>query len=386
MRKLLLIASSALVPSLAAAELKVLASFSILGDFASQVGGDLITVETIVGVGQDTHVYSPSLGDAQAAAEADLIIFNGMGFEEFVADLVSASGSTAHILTVTDTLALTLEGEEDHDAHEEEGHDEHGHDDHGHEDHEDEHHDEHMEDGHDDHGHEDHEDEHHDEHMEDGHDDHDHDDHDEHAHENHDDHDKHDDHDDHGAEEHSHAGHDHGGLDPHAWNAVANAISYVHAIEHELAELDPANAATYEANAEAYIAELQALQDVYAARIEALPADHRTVVTSHDAFAYLEAETGLTFLAPRGFASNSAVSVETVFELIEQLNGLPHAAVFVQGVDNPAVVAQIAEETGYTLGGRLYSDTLTDADGPAPSYIAMYRYNMEQILSALEAN
>lgn len=370
MRKLLLIASSALIPSFAAAELKVLASFSIIGDFAEQVGGDLITVETIVGAGQDAHVYSPSIADAQAAVDADLIIFNGLGFEEFAEDLVSASGTSAHILTVTGNLALTLEGDEDHD---EEGHDDH--DDHG-----DEHHEGHKDEDHDEHGHEEHEDEHHDDHKDEHHDDHEDEHHDDHEEEGH------DDHDDHGEEEGGHAHHDHGGVDPHAWNAVANAVAYVHAIEHELVELDPANAATYEANADAYIAQLEALRAGYAARIEALPADHRTVVTSHDAFGYLEAETGLTFLAPRGFSTQSATSADQLFGLIEQLNSLPHAAVFVQGVDNPALVAQIADETGYTLGGTLYSDALSPADGPAATYVDMYQYNMDQILEALEAH
>ena len=324
MSKYLLIASSALLPACAAAELKVVASFSILGDFATQVGGDLIDVETIVGPGQDTHVYSPSVADVRLVANADLVIINGLEFEQFIEDLVSASGTKAPVLTASDNLALRLDGDDDHD---------------------------------------------------------DHDDHD-----MKDDHDEHDDHDDHDEAGHDDPGHHHGEEDPHAWNAIANVVTYVQAIEEGLSDLDPTNATIYAANAEAYIETLQDLQDGYAARIAALPTDHRTIVTSHDAFGYLAAETGLTFLAPRGLSTLSAASSGQVLGLIEQLQALPHAAVFVQGVDNPALVAQIAEETGYTLGGSLYSDALTPADGPAPTYVDLYKHNLESILDALEAN
>ena len=321
----LLFAATALFPLSALGELKVVTSFSILTDLAKQVGGDLVQVTSIVGPGQDAHIYSPSIADAKAVADAQLVIFNGIGFETWAEDLVAASGTSAHILTVTDSLPLDVHGEEE--GHEEEGHEAHG------------------EEGHKAHGEEAHE--------------------------------------EHSAE--SFSAHDHGGEDPHAWNAIANAIAYVQAIEIEFAELDPENAATFAANADAYIATLSAMQNDYAARIAALPADHRTVVTTHDAFGYLAEETGLTFLAAKGVNSASAASAGQINDLISQLNSLPHAALFVEGIANPALITQIAEETGYEVGGKLYSDALTDASGPAQTYEAMYRHNMESILGALEA-
>lgn len=334
----LLIATSALIPSfvvssVAMADLKVVASFSILGDITSEIGGDLISVKTIVGAGQDAHVYSPSIADAQAVAAADLILFIGLGFEGFADDLVSASGTEAVRITVTDSLPLDLHEEEEHHGEE--------HDEHGHEDHSDEH---------DKHGHGD----------------------------------EHEDHEDHKEDAADFHAHDHGEVDPHAWGAVANVVAFAETIAEELGKLDPDNAVTYAQTAEAYVTELLAAKASFTVRIEALPADHRTVVTTHDAFGYLAEETGLTFLAAKGVTTGSAASASSVFGLIEQLNSLPHAALFVEGIENPALIQQIADETGYEVGGALYSDALSGPEGPAATYLDMYTYNMESILSALE--
>ena len=115
-----------------------------------------------------------------------------------------------------------------------------------------------------------------------------------------DDHDDHDDHDKEEMEAHAHHDHDHGEFDPHAWNAIANAIFYAGAIRDGLSAADPENANSYAENYEAYVARLQALKDTYSVRVNALPESHRVVVTAHDAFGYLAEETGLTFLAPKG--------------------------------------------------------------------------------------
>ena len=83
------------------AELKVIATFSILGDFVSNVGGDRVEVATLVGPNGDAHVYAPSPADAKKVADAKVVIINGLGFEGWISRLVKASGTKARIAVTT---------------------------------------------------------------------------------------------------------------------------------------------------------------------------------------------------------------------------------------------------------------------------------------------
>ncbi|MEO1329414.1 MAG: zinc ABC transporter substrate-binding protein, partial [Pseudomonadota bacterium] len=110
------LAIAALAPLGAQAEekLKVVASFSILGDMVEQVAGDMATVETIVGPDADAHIYAPSVADARAVAEADLIFVNGLGFETWSDTLIENAGATAPVLVATQGVdPLLVEGEVD---------------------------------------------------------------------------------------------------------------------------------------------------------------------------------------------------------------------------------------------------------------------------------
>ena len=89
------------VPALAQEKLKVLATFSILGDFVKNVGGDRVDVTTLVGPNSDAHVYSPAPADAKKVAAAKVVITNGLGFEGWMARLVRASGSKASPVVAT---------------------------------------------------------------------------------------------------------------------------------------------------------------------------------------------------------------------------------------------------------------------------------------------
>ncbi|NBX21769.1 MAG: metal ABC transporter substrate-binding protein, partial [Betaproteobacteria bacterium] len=100
-------------------------------------------------------------------------------------------------------------------------------------------------------------------------------------------------------EEKGHAGHAHEETDPHAWQNPNNVVLYVRNIAAGLAKVDAAGAATYQANAEAYVKELQALDSWTKAQIATIPADKRKVITSHDAFGYFAAQYGVKFLAPQ---------------------------------------------------------------------------------------
>lgn len=369
-RRFLLSSASALavlsagLPNTALAEepIPVVATFSVLGDMVERIGGEHIAVTTLVGPDGDAHVYQPTPQDARAVSEAEILFMNGLEFEGWLERLSEAASFDGTMVVATD--GITPIAFDDHDDH----HDEH--DDHG--DHDD--HDDHGE-KHDDHDHGDkHED--HDDHGGD-HDDHDHakhDDHDDHG----DEHAEHDDHDDHG-----HEGHDHGTFDPHAWQSLHAAETYVDNITTALAIADPENASTYYANRAAYVAEIEALEAEIHAMMDAIPEDARTVVTSHDAFGYFAQEYGLTFEAPQGLSTESEASAADVAALITQIREEGISAVFVESITDNRLLQQIANETGATIGGTLYSDSLSGDDGPASTYLDMMRHNAATLSAAL---
>jgi ABC-type Zn uptake system ZnuABC Zn-binding protein ZnuA len=149
------------------------------------------------------------------------------------------------------------------------------------------------------------------------------------------------------------------------------------------AAADPAGAETYATNAAAYLAELDVLDAEIRAAVAALPEDRRTVVTSHDAFGYFAADYGLAFVAPQGVSTEAEASAQDVAALITQIRDAGIAAVFVENIADRRLLDQIATETGAAIGGTLYSDALSAADGPAATYLAMMRHNPGQLTGAL---
>lgn len=202
----------------------------------------------------------------------------------------------------------------------------------------------------------------------------------------HDDHEGHD-HDEHaeGDHDHDHEGHDHGAFDPHAWQSLPNAVAYVDNITAALAQADPENAATFYRNRVDYVAEFEALDAQIRATLDALPADRRTIVTSHDAFGYFAEEYDLTFLAPQGVSTESEASARDVAELITQIRDQSIGAVFVESISDSRLLEQIVSETDATVGGTLYSDALSGSDGPAATYLDMMRHNLAMLTDALNS-
>jgi zinc/manganese transport system substrate-binding protein len=182
---------------------------------------------------------------------------------------------------------------------------------------------------------------------------------------------------------HDHDHHDHGGVDPHAWQDLANGQRYAETIARGLCEADSAGCEGYKARAFAYIERLKALDSEIKAEIAAIPAERRKVVTSHDAFGYFASAYGVTFFAPVGVSTDSEASAKDVAALITQIKAEGIAAVFVENVSDPRLVETIAAETGAKMGGKLYSDALSGPDGPAATYEAMFRHNAAQLVSAL---
>ncbi|SFC89124.1 zinc/manganese transport system substrate-binding protein [Pseudomonas citronellolis] len=170
--------------------------------------------------------------------------------------------------------------------------------------------------------------------------------------------------------------------DPHAWNNLANADIYVGNISKALEKLDPANAADYRRNAEAYLKQAHALLAYAKDKLGNLPADRRTLVTSHDAFGYLGQAYGLTLLAPQGLSTEREASATEVAELIRQIREQHIRAVFVENIKDPRLMQQIAEESGAKIGGTLHSDALA-SEGPASTYLGLYRSNVDTLYQAL---
>jgi zinc/manganese transport system substrate-binding protein len=271
--------------------LKVIASFSILGDFVRNVGGDRVEVRDLVGPNGNAHVFEPSPADAKAVADAKLVFVNGLGFEGWLDRLVKASGTKATIVVASDGIK-PREGAADHD-------------------------------------------------------------------------------------------HDHGKVDPHAWQSVANAKVYVADIRDALIAADPAGKAVYEANAAAYLAKLDALDQEVRAVIARIPPERRRLITSHNAFGYFGDAYGVNFIAPQGVSTEAESSARDVAAIITQIRKQKAAAVFLENVTDPRLIKQIAAETGAKIGGTLYSDALTDAKGDATSYIELIRHNLKELAGAL---
>ena len=273
--------------SLAKDRIKIVASFSILGNMVEQVVGDHADVTTIVGPDADAHVYQPSAADARAVADADIIFVNGLGFETWSDTLIVESGTDASVHIATAGVKIvTVDGS----------------------------------------------------------------------------------------------------TDPHAWNSLSNGVVYVNNIAATLSEKMPTKANMIEANRAAYVDQLLALDIATKATLANLPANKRTVVTAHDAFGYLADAYDMIFLAPVGIDTDAEPSAQELAVLIDQLKADGAAALFVENITSPALVQQIADETGLTIGGRLFSDALSERGGPATSYLAMFEHNLETLLTALEGN
>ena len=189
--------------------------------------------------------------------------------------------------------------------------------------------------------------------------------------------------DEHGHDSHAHQhGHAHA-ADPHAWQDLGNAQRYVANIAAALALTDPTHADTYRANAERYNGELKALDSEIRAAFAALPSERRKVVSSHAAFGYFGRAYGIRFLSPVGVSNNAEPTAQGVARLIRQLKAEKVPAVFIENVADSRLIERIRSESGAQIGGTLYSDALSKADGPAPSYVRMMRANLDALRQAM---
>ncbi|MCY3811864.1 MAG: zinc ABC transporter substrate-binding protein [Gammaproteobacteria bacterium] len=167
--------------------------------------------------------------------------------------------------------------------------------------------------------------------------------------------------------------------DPHAWQDLANGRLDVANIARALAAADPAHADEYRRRAEAYDRELATLDRDIRGQLGAFPQDRRKVITSHDAFRYFGHAYGIDFRAPVGLSTESEPSAGELATLIRQMQDEGIRALFVENITDPRLVEQLAREAGAVIGGRLYSDSLSGPNGPAPTYLDMFRHNVGEI-------
>lgn len=280
-------------PAAAQEKVKVLATFSILADFARQVGGDRVQVSSLVGPNGDAHVFQPSPADARKVAEAKLVILNGLGLEGWFERFIKASGAKPQLVIAAQHAKLIAAGKDEH-------------------------------------------------------------------------------------------GHNHGSYDPHAWQDIGNAKAYVADIRDGLSNADPAGKDAYAANATAYIAKLDALDAEIKAAVAAIPAARRKVITTHDAFAYFAKAYGIKFIAPQGVSTESEATARDVARIIRQVKAEKVPAVFLENVSDDRLIQRIAKESGAKIGGKVFSDALSEPTGPAGTYLDMMRNNIREFSAALK--
>lgn len=284
--------------AIASEKIKIVTSFSILADIIQNIGGDRVSVESLVAAGEDAHAFNPTPTDVTKLARADLVVINGLGFEGWIERLITSTQKLPKIIVASDGIA-PLNAEED----------KHNHD-------------------------------------------------------------------------HSH-GHDHGELDPHAWQDVANVRTYAKNIATALASLDPNNKAVYDANLGQYDLKLLQLDTDIRTAVSEIPESRRKLVTTHDAFGYFEKAYGIEMIAALGVANEAQPSAKEIARIIRQIREEAVPAIFLESMIDPRLARRLSTESNVKIGGTLYSDALSEKNGPAGTYIAMMEANIRELKRAL---
>ncbi len=170
---------------------------------------------------------------------------------------------------------------------------------------------------------------------------------------------------------------------PHAWMALDSALIYVENIRDALIEADPQNADTYRTNAEAYAAEITATIAPLRDTVRALPDDQRWLVTSEGAFSYLARDFDLQELYLWPINSDAQGTPQQVRSVIDAMTANGVMTVFSESTVSDRPAKRIAAETGATYGGVLYVDSLSEPDGPVPTYLDLLRVTSETIAEGL---
>lgn len=265
----------------------VLTTFSVLADIARNVAGEHLRVESITKIGAEIHGYEPTPGDLRRAAEADLILDNGLGLEAWFEKFVSRL-DVPHVVVSDGVDPIDIAG----DAYA-------------------------------------------------------------------------------------------GKPNPHAWMSPLNVQHYAATMAEAFADLDPAHADTYAANAAAYAAELQQVHDDLVDALAGIPERHRALVTCEGAFSYLARDAGLTehYIWPVNAEQQATPQQVAATIAVVERDAIP--AVFCESTVSDKPMRRVVDATGARFGGILYVDSLSDADGPVPTYLDLIRHDVRVIVEAL---
>lgn len=170
---------------------------------------------------------------------------------------------------------------------------------------------------------------------------------------------------------------------PHAWMSPSDALIYVENIRKAFVAADPANEAIYSANAAAYARAITATVEPIRASLAAIPEERRWLLTSEGAFAYLARDFGLKELYLWPINSDQQGSPRQVREVIDAVRANAIPVIFSESTISSRPAEQVARETGIAYGGVLYVDSLSEPDGPVPTYLDLLRVTTSTILEGL---
>jgi manganese/iron transport system substrate-binding protein len=170
---------------------------------------------------------------------------------------------------------------------------------------------------------------------------------------------------------------------PHAWMSLNNALIYIDNIVTAFSEQDPDNAAIYAANAEAYKDELRSTIEPLRAAVAEIPEENRWLVTCEGAFSYLARDFGMKELYLWPMNADQMGTPQQVRAVIDGVNDNDIPAVFCESTVNTAPAEQVARETGVTYGGILYVDSLSEPDGPVPTYLDLLTVTSRTVVVGL---
>jgi ABC-type Zn uptake system ZnuABC Zn-binding protein ZnuA len=163
-------------------------------------------------------------------------------------------------------------------------------------------------------------------------------------------------------------------------------ISYVENIRDGLIQADPEGASTYRENADGYIKQLKSLDIWISEQVKQIPPEKRLLVTNHESLGYFADRYGFKVIGTiiPSVSTDSAPSAQEIARLIDHIRAAGSPAVFLEIGANPDLARQIASETGVKVVTNLYTESITDVNGPAPSYIAMLELDVSTIVKALK--
>ncbi|WP_375598757.1 metal ABC transporter substrate-binding protein [Devosia sp. Naph2] len=166
---------------------------------------------------------------------------------------------------------------------------------------------------------------------------------------------------------------------PHAWMSPTDALVYVENIRAAFVQADPANAEIYNANAEAYAAQITATVEPIRQALAAIPQENRWLVTSEGAFSYLARDFGLKELYLWPINADQQGTPQQVRSVIDAVRANNIPVIFSESTISSKPAEQVARETGAKYGGVLYVDSLSEADGPVPTYLDLLKVTTETI-------